>query len=67
MVNKTIRYCTLFLCYLLQYSVHNSYYERTKEFWIEQSEKYFKNEDMSVSKRTIQKFAKELCTEYCKR
>ena len=43
------------------------YFDRTKEFWLEQSEKYFKNEDMSVSKRTIQKFAKEMCTEYCKK
>ncbi|XP_071172959.1 kelch domain-containing protein 4-like [Mytilus edulis] len=45
----------------------NDYFERTKEFWLEQSEKYFKSEDMSVSKRTIQKFAKEMCTEYSKK
>lgn len=43
------------------------YFERTKEFWIQQSEKYFKDEDMEVSKRTIQKFAKEMCTEYSKK
>ncbi|XP_033754886.1 kelch domain-containing protein 4-like [Pecten maximus] len=42
-----------------------SYFERTKEFWETQSQKYFKKEDLKVTKRTITKFAKELCQEYC--
>lgn len=42
-----------------------SYFERTKEFWVERSQQYFKNESMKVTKRTIAKFAKELCQEYC--
>ncbi|KAJ8302928.1 hypothetical protein KUTeg_019324 [Tegillarca granosa] len=40
------------------------YFERTKQFWIEQSQKYFENENMKVSKRTVEKFAKEMCQEY---
>ncbi|XP_069114563.1 kelch domain-containing protein 4-like [Argopecten irradians] len=42
-----------------------TYFERTKEFWETQSQKYFKKEDLKVTKRTITKFAKELCQEYC--
>ncbi|OWF37988.1 kelch domain-containing protein 4-like [Mizuhopecten yessoensis] len=42
-----------------------SYFERNKEFWEIQSQKYFKKEDLKVTKRTITKFAKELCQEYC--
>ena len=41
------------------------YFSRTTDFWLERSESYFKSEDMKVSKRTIQKFAKEMCLEYC--
>lgn len=41
------------------------YFSRTTDFWLERSESYFKSEDMKVSKRTIQKFAKEMCSEYC--
>ena len=43
------------------------YFERTKEFWVEQSRKYFENENMKVSNRTLQKFAKEMCQEYCEK
>lgn len=43
------------------------YFERTKDFWIEQSKKYFENEEMRVTTRTVTKFAKEMCAEYVKR
>lgn len=43
------------------------YFERTKDFWIEQSKKYFENEEMRVTTRTVTKFAKEMCQEYVKR
>ncbi|KAK3086220.1 hypothetical protein FSP39_015405 [Pinctada imbricata] len=41
------------------------YFERTKAFWVEQSKKYFESENMSVSNRTLQKFGREMCQEYC--
>lgn len=43
------------------------YFERTKDFWIEQSKKYFENEEMRVTTRTATKFAKEMCQEYVNR
>ncbi|XP_048751852.1 kelch domain-containing protein 4-like isoform X2 [Ostrea edulis] len=43
------------------------YFERTKDFWIEQSKKYFENEKMKVTTRTVTKFAKEMCQEYINR
>ncbi|XP_061197077.1 kelch domain-containing protein 4-like [Saccostrea echinata] len=43
------------------------YFERTKDFWVEQSQKYFENEEMKVSSRTVSKFAKEMCQEFINR
>jgi hypothetical protein len=41
------------------------YFERTKDYWLQQAQSYSNAESLGLSARKLEKLAREMCTEHC--